>query len=128
MAVKRVQFNNIVQNQLPEYVRDEFPLVSDFLKTYYIGNEYQGAPADLIQNIDQYTKLDELTNLVDHVGLSTSITDFDDTLDIDMAMYPEGTKGFPDTYGLLKIDDEIITYTGKTNTSFTGCVLSLIHI
>ena len=122
MAVKRVQFNNIVQNQLPEYVRDEFPLVSDFLKTYYIGNEYQGAPADLIQNIDQYTKLDELTNLVDHVGLSTSITDFDDTIDIDMAMYPEGTKGFPDTYGLLKIDDEIITYTGKTNTSFTGCV------
>ena len=49
MSIKRVQFNNIVQNQLPEYVRDEFPLVSDFLKTYYIGNEYQGAPTDLIQ-------------------------------------------------------------------------------
>ena len=65
MSIKRVQFNNIVQNQLPEYVRDEFPLVSDFLKTYYIGNEYQGAPADLIQNIDQYSKIDELTNLVD---------------------------------------------------------------
>ena len=58
MAVKRVQFNNIVQNQLPEYVRDEFQLVSEFLKTYYQANEYQGAPSDLIQNIDQYYKID----------------------------------------------------------------------
>ena len=122
MSIKRVQFNNIVQNQLPEYVRDEFPLVSDFLKTYYIGNEYQGAPADLIQNIDQYSKIDELTNLVDFVTLGSAITEIDETILIDVATYPQGTKGFPDTYGLLKIDDEIITYTGKTDVSFTGCV------
>ena len=32
------------------------------------------------------------------------------------------TKGFPDEYGLFKIGDEIITYTGKTATSFTGCI------
>ena len=31
-------------------------------------------------------------------------------------------KGFPDEYGLLKINDEIITYTGKTHTTFTGCI------
>ena len=75
MAVKRVQFNNIVQNQLPEYVRDEFPLVSELLKTYYQANEYQGAPADLIQNIDQYSKIDELTNVVDKVSLNSDITE-----------------------------------------------------
>ena len=28
----------------------------------------------------------------------------------------------PEKYGLLKINDEIITYTGKTKTSFTGCL------
>ena len=122
MAVKRVQFNNIVQNQLPEYVRDEFPLVSEFLKTYYQANEYQGAPADLIQNIDQYSKIDELTNVVDKVSLNSDITEIDETINVDMTSYPQGTEGFPDSYGLLKIDNEIITYTGKTDTSFTGCV------
>ena len=122
MAVKRVQFNNIVQNQLPEYVRDEFPLVSDFLKTYYQANEYQGAPADLIQNIDQYSKIDELTNVVDKVSLNSDITEIDETISVDVGSYPQGTEGFPDSYGLLKIDNEIKTYTGKTDTSFTGCV------
>ena len=122
MAVKRVQFNNIVQNQLPEYVRDEFPLVSEFLKTYYQANEYQGAPADLIQNIDQYSKIDELTNVVDKVSLNSDITAIDETISVDMGAYPQGTDGFPDSYGLIKIDNEIITYTGKTDTSFTGCV------
>ena len=122
MPIKRVQFNNIVQNQLPEYVRDEYPLVSEFLKTYYQANEYQGAAADLIQNIDQYSKLDELTNVVDKVSLNSDITEIDDTISVDMQSYPQGTQGFPDSYGLLKIDNEIITYTGKTNTSFTGCV------
>lgn len=28
----------------------------------------------------------------------------------------------PEKYGLLKINDEIISYTGKTNTTFTGCI------
>ena len=32
------------------------------------------------------------------------------------------TKGFPSDYGLFKIGDEIITYTGLTTNTFTGCV------
>ena len=39
-----------------------------------------------------------------------------------MQNFPTGTLGFPNEYGLLKIDDEIITYTGITSTSFTGCI------
>ena len=39
-----------------------------------------------------------------------------------MRQSPMGTIGFPDTYGLIKIDDEIITYTSKTDTTFNGCV------
>ena len=57
MSVKRVQFSNIVQNQLPSYVRSDFPLISEFLKSYYTAQEFQGAPIDLIQNIDQYIKI-----------------------------------------------------------------------
>jgi hypothetical protein len=29
--------------------------------------------------------------------------------------------GFPDEYGILSIDDELIVYTGKSATQFTGC-------
>jgi hypothetical protein len=29
--------------------------------------------------------------------------------------------GFPDEYGILSIDDELIVYTGKTPTRFSGC-------
>jgi hypothetical protein len=31
------------------------------------------------------------------------------------------TGGFAATYGILSIDDELIVYSGKTATSFTGC-------
>ena len=122
MSEKRIQFNNIVQNQLPAYTQGEFPLVSEFLKSYYQGQEYQGGPIDLIENIDDYVKVGNITNLTDNVGLRTDITLNDETIEVDMVNYPTGTEGFPKNYGLLKIDDEIITYTGITTTAFTGCV------
>ena len=122
MSEKRIQFSNIVQNQLPVYTRDEFPLVSDFLKSYYQGQEYQGGPIDLAQNIDKYVKVDNTTNLTGQVGLKTDITLNDETIEVDMVNYPAGTDGFPKSYGLLKIDNEIITYTGITTTAFTGCI------
>ena len=122
MPQNRVKFSNIVQNQLPAYVQDEFPLVAEFLKTYYEGQEYQSGPIDLIENIDQYIKVGKLTNLTDSVILDTSLDLGDDTVSVDLVKSPSGTKGFPDSYGLLQIDDEIITYTAKTSSSFTGCV------
>ena len=119
MAEKRVQFNNVVQNQLPQYVRNEFPLIEEFLKQYYIAQEFDGAPIDLIQNIDQYINLDETTNLIETTLLRTDLQEYDQTIEVD---YGKGTEGFPDSYGLLKIGDEIITYTGKTDYTFTGCI------
>ena len=52
MSEKRVKLNQIVKNQVPSYVRDDFPLVGEFLSQYYLGQEYQGGPLDLINNID----------------------------------------------------------------------------
>ena len=122
MTEKRIQFSNIVQNQLPAYVREEFPLISEFLSQYYISQEFEGAPVDLIQNIDQYVKVDEIANNTEFVYLASAITDVDDTITVDVGQNPEGTLDFPDSYGLIQIDDEIITYTGKTTNSFTGCI------
>jgi hypothetical protein len=77
MTEKRIQFSNIVKNQLPNYVIEEFPLISEFLSQYYISQEFKGAPADLIQNIDRYVKIDELTNQTDSTVLGQDISFFD---------------------------------------------------
>ena len=128
MSETRVQFNTIVSNQLPAYVREDYPLISELLKQYYLGQEYQGGPVDLIQNIDSYIKLDNTTNLSESVVLSGDL-DFDaTTINVDPGASPTGTNGFPESYGLLKIDDEVITYTGKTDFSFTGCVRGFVGI
>ena len=122
MTQNRVKFNTIVKNQLPSYVREEYPLVADFLSQYYIAQEFKGAPLDLLQNIDKYIKLDETTNLNESVVLLNEIDEISETITIDLVASPNGIKEFPNSYGLLKIGDEIITYTGKTINSFTGCV------
>ena len=128
MSETRVQFNTIVSNQLPLYVREDFPLISDFLKQYYLGQEYQGGPVDLIQNIDRYIKIDNTTGLSESVVLSGDL-DFDSTIiNVDVDKSPTGTLGFPDSYGLLQINDEVVTYTGKTQFSFTGCVRGFVGI
>ena len=99
MAEKRVQFNNLVQSQLPTYVRDEFPLIAEFLKQYYISQEYQGGPIDITDNLDQYLKLDHLVPeaVVSSTTLSADITDSSSTIQV------SSTKGFPNQYGLFKI-------------------------
>ena len=122
MAEQRVLFSNVVQNQVPAYVREDFPLLVDFLKQYYIGQEYQGGPVDLIQNIDKYIKLNENTNLVESIILGSDLDYNDTTVSVDLTKSPTGTVGFPDAYGILKIGDEIITYTSKSSSAFIGCV------
>ena len=128
MTEKRVQFNNIVQNQLPSYVREEFPLISEFLKQYYLAQEFKGAPIDLIESIDKYIKLEETTGLVDFTVLRDDIDINDQTISASFGPNSKGTYGFPDSYGLLKIGNEVITYTGKTNLEFTGCIRGFVGI
>jgi hypothetical protein len=128
MSKNRVQLNSVVSSQLPQYVQEDYPLVSSFLKQYYLGQEYQSGPVDLIQNIDEYIKLDTTTNLVESVVLQSDTNFYDKTIKVDPGKSPSGTIGFPDSYGLLKIDNEIITYRDKTEFSFTGCRRGFVGI
>ena len=116
MTETRIKISSIVENQLPQFVLEEFPLVSEFLSQYYTSLESQGNVSDVLQNIDQYIKVDQLTNLVDSTVLTSDVTFFDSTINV------SSTAGFPNSYGLLLIDSEIITYTSKTATTFEGCI------
>ena len=145
MAVDRVKFQDVVATQLPRFVREDFPLLSDFLEQYYSSQENQGGSYDLIQNIDQYIKVDQLCSLTNNTllkedidfnsttvvtenhgrtGITTTIAS-DITQESNDIIYlvNEGsnTEGFPETNGLIKINDEIIKYESKTSTSFVNC-------
>jgi hypothetical protein len=114
----RVKVQQVIESQLPNFILDESPNTAEFLKQYYISQEYQGGVIDIAENLDQYLKLDNLTPevIVDSVRLSTNISSSSGIVTV------TSTKGFPQTYGLLKIDNEIITYTGITTNTFTGCI------
>ena len=117
-TVSKVKIQDVISNQLPNYIRDESPKTIDFLKQYYISQEYQSGVTDLSDNLSKYLDFNSLTPEV-IVDSSTTVgvtTIGDETISV------TSTKGFPNEYGLLKIDDEIITYTGITTDAFTGCV------
>jgi hypothetical protein len=122
MSESRIKISSIVENQLPDYVKEEFPLVLEFLSQYYVAIENQGSILDILQNIDRYVKVDNLTNLTDSTQTASSVSIFDKTINV------ESTYGFPESYGLIKIDNEIITYRSKTQTSFTECVRGFVGI
>ena len=75
-----------------------FQMLLIFLKQYYISQEFQGGPSDLITNFDQYLRSD---NLVPEVvtGTTSVSSDFSAT---DTTISVPSTKGFPSEYGLLK--------------------------
>ena len=121
----KVKIQQIIENQLPEYLLSESPKAVEFFKQYYISQEFQGGTIDIIDNLDQYTKLDNLTPevITDTATLSVGISTISGgTANDPLTVNVSSTKGFPDEYGLFKIDDEIFTYTGKTATTFTGVI------
>ena len=119
MPADRVKFQDIVSSQLPRFVAEDFPLLPEFLKQYYISQEGEGRTLDLIQNLDQYVRVEELYNLSNSTILASDLTVYDDK--ITSSVNGNFTEGFPDTNGLIKIDDEIILYSTKTDTAFEGC-------
>jgi hypothetical protein len=108
----RIPVSSIVDYQLPAFVREEYPLFSEFLKQYYLSDTSE----ILVQNLDKNLDLDVIFNLKSETVLTDNVG-FNDT-----TIFVESTTGFSDLNGLIKIDDEIILYTSKTENSFIGCV------
>ena len=78
MSETRVKIQTVVQNQLPGFVVEESPLLVEFLKQYYVSQEYTSGTYDIIQNIDKYVKLDEILN---HASTATLLSDIDSITD-----------------------------------------------
>lgn len=128
MADKKVKIGNILDNLLPEFITTNNNLFVDFLKQYYISEERDYGTIYLIDYLSSFKNVESFAELLIGainpatgqpfvpIQLTKNILHLDETINVNT------TIGFPNQYGLLRIENEIITYTGKTATSFTGCV------
>lgn len=111
----RVRIQDIVASQLPEFILSDAPLTDDFLRQFYVSQEFQGGAMDFASNLDQYLDVTILTKEA-KFELTQPVSE------TDTEIFVNSTDTFPKEWGLLKINDEIITYTGITTNSFTGAV------
>ena len=110
---KRVTVQQVIENQLPEFILSESPKTIDFLKQYYLSQEHQGGPLDIAVNLDQYLKVDNLTPEV----ISGETTLYSDVTTSDTTVQVYSTKGFPNEWGLFKIDDEVVLVDSNSTAS-----------
>ena len=101
MTVDRVKFQEIVESQLPRYVREDFPLLNEFIKQYYISQEFESGPIDILNNIDEYVKVDQLCDIVDSTVLISGLDTNDTTVKV------TSTQGFSENNGIIQINNEI---------------------
>ena len=132
MADKKVKISNILGSLIPDFIEAESPLFKEFLEQYYHFEEHEYGPTNLSDDLAEYKSISKLADIETvraqtiistgqtappQIVIATAeILTYDDVINVNH------TKGFPESYGLLKIDNEIISYTGKTATSFTGCI------
>ena len=112
---QKVRVEDFISNLIPDFILEENPLFLDFLKTYFRSREAYGSDVDLVRNILKYRTVEKLFSIVESTTLSSNIESYDSIITV------ESTEGWPDKYGLLQIDDEIIGYEYKTDTQFVNC-------
>ena len=132
MSDKKVKISNILGSQIPDFIQADNPLFIEFLNQYYESEEREYGSTYLSDHIASLKKISTVADisLVEKQTVPVPNSTIPEspvvlaslTLAYANEITVNQTTGFPDKYGLLKIDNEIITYTGKTATSFTGCI------
>ena len=117
----KLTIQNFIETQIPEFLNEDNPLFKEFLEQYYISVEHQTGSVDLANNLLEYKSIENFNNETFYTQLNPCILTEDFKI-FNTTLNVNHTIGFPTKYGLLKIDNEIITYISKTETSFVGCV------
>ncbi len=110
MPHKNIAISDRVENQLPEFIREEDRQFVDFLFQYYKSQEKTGRPYDILNNLLGYLDLDGYTSdeLSKDTLLLSDIGLYDKTIRI------ESIDGFKETDGSIMIDNEVIYYESVT--------------
>jgi len=112
MSDSKVKISNILESQLPEFILDDNPLFKDFLEQYYLSQESEYGTVSLGENITDLKNIDSFVNLK-FTQTTPKLTKFisNDADIIEVTNH----LGFLPKNGIVKISNEIFTYTGKTS-------------
>ena len=117
MTVKTKRISTLIESQLPEFISSEYEMFSKFVQKYYESQEVQGAPLDVITNIQKYMDIDyyekNLLKQNDELALSLTSTDTSITL-------VDGSS-FPEKNGYVRIGEEIIFYASRSGNELLEC-------
>ena len=110
MPKQNINVSDRVENQLPEFIREEDRQLVAFLFQYYKSQEKTGRPYDILNNLLNYLDLDAY----DAQELSGE-TELLDEIDRDQKHIEiESIDGFRDKNGSIMIDNEVIYYESVT--------------
>ena len=117
LSDQTVDLSVLIENQFPQFVREDNSTFINFIKAYYESQELKNSPFDIAQNLIEYYNIGHYkkVELVENTKLNGNHNSNVTTIEV------ESTSGFPDK-GYIQINDEIIYYGSKTKTSFTNCV------
>ena len=104
----------LVDQQLPDFINEEYELFGKFIQKYYEQLELQGQPLDIITNLQTYRDIDFYENNL--LNQSTTVSGLVNTLDTTITV--TDASSFPKNGGYFKIDDEICFYKSRTDTQF----------
>jgi len=106
MNFNKLTISDLVDQQLPEFVVNEFPTFVKFFEEYYKSLELSGGLLDITHNFLDYKNIDNLRkyNLVTTYKLQQAISATDESIVLD------SLDGLPSENGLVSIGDEIILY------------------
>ena len=107
---KNINVSDRVENQLPEFIRQEDRQLVNFLFEYYKSQEKTGRPYDILNNLLRYLDLDSYTSeqLASETKLLKDIGVYDRKIEI------ESINGFQEQNGSIMIDNEVIYYESVT--------------
>ena len=117
MAIKTKKISTLIESQIPSFIVDEYPLFSKFVEKYYEAQESSGQPLDIANNLLEYSDINlyEQNLLKENTILDGTITDSDDTIVL------QDASSFPEKNGYVRINDEIIFYSTRTDTTLSDC-------
>ena len=104
----------LVDQQLPDFINEEYELFGKFIQKYYEQLELQGQPLDIIENLQTYFDIDYYeNNLLNQSTTANGLVNIGDT-----TITVADATSFPKNGGYFKIDDEICFYKSRTDTQF----------
>ena len=104
----------LVDQQLPDFINEEYELFGKFIQKYYEQLELQGQPLDIIGNLQVYRDIDFYENNL--LNQSTTVDGLVNPSDTTITV--ADASSFPKNGGYFKIDDEICFYKSRTDTQF----------